>query len=76
MGIMAMQADQNFDEALKLDPSNWDAQFYKAAAMSYWPAELNKGPEVVQRLAALIDQQEAQNPKPEFARTYALLGEQ
>ena len=76
MGIAGMQADQYFDSALKLDPSNWDAQFFKAVAMSYWPAELNKGPEVIQRLASLIDQQETMPPQPQFAQTYVRLGDQ
>ncbi len=26
MGMVGMQADQNFDDALKLDPSNWEAK--------------------------------------------------
>jgi tetratricopeptide (TPR) repeat protein len=74
MGILGMQADQSFDAALKIDPANWEAQFSKAAAMSYWPAELNKGGEVVQRFSSLIDQQETMTPQPEFAQTYVLLG--
>ena len=76
LGIVGMQADQSFDAALKIDPSNWEAQFYKAVAMAHWPAELNKGGEVVQMLSRLIDQQEAQTPQPQFAQTYAVLGEQ
>jgi tetratricopeptide (TPR) repeat protein len=76
MGILGMQADQNFDAALKLDPSNWEAQFFKAAAMSYWPLELNKGQEVVQRLSNLIDQQDTMTLQPQFAQTYILLGNQ
>lgn len=76
MGMAGMSADQSFDDALKLDPSNWEAQFAKAAAMSYWPAELNKGQEVVQRLQNLIDQQEAMPSQPQFAQTYVLLGDQ
>jgi hypothetical protein len=76
LGILGMQADQSFDAALKLDPANWEAQFYKAAAMSYWPAELNKGPEIIQRLASLIDQQGTMTSQPQFAQTYVLLGDQ
>lgn len=76
MAVLGMDADQNFDAALKLDPTNWEAQFSKATAMSYWPAELNKGPEVVQRLQNLIDQQEAMPSQPQFAQTYVLLGDQ
>ena len=44
--------------------------------MSYWPAELNKGGEVVQRLSNLIDQQNALPAQPEFANTYVVLGAQ
>jgi tetratricopeptide (TPR) repeat protein len=76
MGILGMQADKNFDTALQLDPSNWEAQFFKAAAMSYWPLELNKGDEVIQRLSRLIDQQETMRSQPEFAQTYVVLGDQ
>ncbi len=74
--ILAMQADQTFDEALKLDPNNWDARFYKAAALSRWPAELNKLQEVMVNLSTLIDQQEARPAQPEYAQSYVLLGEQ
>ena len=76
IAILGMQADQSFDAALKLDPSNWEAQYYKAAALAYWPPEMNKGPEVIQRLSSLIDQQEAMPPQPQFAQIYVLLGEQ
>jgi len=76
MGILGMQADQNFDAALELDPANWEAQFFKAAAMSHWPLELNKGDEVIQRLSSLIDQQDSMISQPVFAQTYVTLGEQ
>jgi len=76
MGMLGMQADQSFDAALRLDPKNWEAQFFKAAAMSHWPLELNKGDEVVQRLSRLVDQQETMRSQPEFAQTYLLLGDQ
>jgi len=75
MGMLGMQADMNFDSALKLEPENWEAQFYKAAAMAHWPAELNKGDEVVSRFSSLIDQQERSVARPEYANTYVLLGD-
>jgi len=75
-GILGMKADQSFDVALNLDPANWDAGFWKAAALSYWPPQLGKGQEVVERFADLIKLQEAQPPQPQFAQTYVLLGEQ
>lgn len=76
IAILGLQADQNFDTALKLDPSQWEAQYYKAASLANWPAEMNKGPEVIQRLSNLIDQQEAMPSQPQFALTYLVLGEQ
>jgi tetratricopeptide (TPR) repeat protein len=75
-GILAMQADKMFDTALGLDASNWDARFMKAVAMSYWPPMLNKGDEVIQHFQTLIQQQETQTPQPQFAETYAWLGDQ
>jgi tetratricopeptide (TPR) repeat protein len=74
--ILGMQADQSFDNALKIDSANWDAQFFKAVAMSYWPPELNKADEVLQRFSTLIEQQETMPSQPQFAKTYMLLGEQ
>ncbi len=75
-GILALEADQYFNSALSIDPANWDAQFARASALSGWPAELNKGLEVVQQLSALIDQQETMPVQPQFALTYALLGDE
>src|ERR1035437_6518469 len=75
-GILAMQADKQFDAALNLGSSNWEARFMKAVAMSYWPPMLNKGDEVVQHFQTLIQQQETQTPQPQFADTYAWLGDQ
>ena len=76
VSILALQADQSFDRALALDGANWEAQFFKAAALSRWPAEMNKGPEVIDQFSHLIDQQEAMPPQPQFAQTYVLLGDQ
>ncbi|HXA80066.1 MAG TPA: hypothetical protein VNV14_02250 [Opitutaceae bacterium] len=74
--ILGMQADQNFNQALKIDPKNWEAQFEKVASLAHWPPELNKGPEVIQRLSSLVTQQETMPVQPEFALTYLLLGQQ
>jgi tetratricopeptide (TPR) repeat protein len=76
VSILALQADQSFNTALGLDPANWEAQFFKAAALSRWPPEMNRGPEVIQQFSNLIDQQEAMPPQPQFAQTYVLLGDQ
>jgi tetratricopeptide (TPR) repeat protein len=74
--IFAMKADQTLEAALSLDPSNWEARFTKAVGMSYWPAQLNKGQEVIQQFQALIELQEARAPQPEFAKSYVWLGDQ
>jgi hypothetical protein len=75
-GILAMKADQVFDAALTVDPANWEARYTKAVAMSYWPAQMNKGPEVIENFRTLIEQQETQAPQPQFAQSYAWLGDQ
>jgi tetratricopeptide (TPR) repeat protein len=74
--IWAMTADEDFETALNLDPSNWDARYTKTVAMTYWPASLNKGDEVIQQFNTLIAQQEQQPPQPQFAQTYEWLGKQ
>jgi tetratricopeptide (TPR) repeat protein len=74
--IMALQADQDFNTALNIDPKNWEAQFVKAASMSYWPANPQMDNDVVQRLSNLIDQQETMPQQPEFAQTYVVLGDE
>jgi cytochrome c-type biogenesis protein CcmH/NrfG len=73
-GILAMQADQSFNAALKIDPKNWEANFVKAASQYYWPANPQMDNDVVQRLAGLIDQQETMPQEPEFVQPYIVLG--
>ena len=74
-GIMALNADQLFDTALNLDPSDWEARFTKAVAMSYWPASLNKGQDVVNNFLTLIQQQQSQPTETQFALPYLRLGD-
>ena len=74
--ILVMQAVKSFDAALDVDPANWEARFTRAAIMSHYPAEANKGQEVVDQFTQLINQQEAQPPQAQFAKTYVLLGDQ
>ncbi|HEV8541800.1 MAG TPA: hypothetical protein VGR78_05360 [Verrucomicrobiae bacterium] len=74
--ILGMKADKTFDDALALDPSNWQARFTKAVGMSYWPAQMNKGQVVIDQFQTLIQQQEGQAPQLEFAQSYRWLGEQ
>jgi hypothetical protein len=74
--LLGLKADQSFDAALEIDPKFWEARFYKAMSMSYWPADMNKGGEVVKRFTELIQDQEAQPAQPHFAQSYVWLGEQ
>ena len=76
IGILAMQADQSFNAALKIDPANWEAQFVKYSTMFYWPPEPTRDNEAAQKLSNLIDQQEALPQQPHFAQTYIALGNQ
>ena len=73
--VLGSQADRSFDTALDLDPANWEARFFKATAMSYWPAEMNRRPEVIERFTKLIQDQETQTSQPQFAQSYYWLGE-
>jgi len=75
-GILAMQADKLFDTALSLEPANWEARFTKAVALSYWPASMGKGDEVIQHFTTLIQQQDNQPQQPQFAEPYLWLGDQ
>ena len=75
-GVLGLGADKVFDQALALDPQNWDARYWKAMAMSHWPTQMGKVPEVMQHLLTLVEQQEAGAPRPEFVQSYTLLGEQ
>ena len=74
--ILAMQADKTLEKALNLDPSNWEARFTRAVGLSFWPADLNKSPEVVQEFLTLIQQQEVQPKEPQFAQPYIWLGKE
>lgn len=74
LGILAMEADQNFNAALKLDPNNYEAQLVKSISMTYWPADPTRDPQVVQTLSSLIDQQGNMPANPDFAQTYLYLG--
>jgi tetratricopeptide (TPR) repeat protein len=74
MGILAMQADQEFNAALQIDPQNWEAQFVKYSTMYYWPSNPQRDGQVVQNLTSLIDQQGNMPANPAFAQTYLMLG--
>lgn len=76
MGILAMQADQNFNAALKIDPENYEAQLVKAISQTFWPADPARDSQVVQTLSSLIDRQETMPSQPDFAQTYLYLGNQ
>ena len=73
-GLLAMRADEAFDQALALDENHWSARFTKAVSLSNWPAFLGKGGEAIQQLEILLTQQENLPASPEHAQTYLFLG--
>jgi tetratricopeptide (TPR) repeat protein len=75
-GVLGLKADQVLEQALAADSQNWDARYWKAFAMSFWPPQLGKTSEVMESLLTLVQLQETATPRPEFARSYVLLGEQ
>jgi hypothetical protein len=76
LGILALQADQQFTAALKIDPKNWEAQFVKSSTQFYWPPDAERDAAAAQSLAGLIDQQDTMPTQPQFAQTYLALGNQ
>jgi predicted negative regulator of RcsB-dependent stress response len=74
-GILALNADELFDTSLNLDPSNWESRYTKAVALSYWPANMNKGQDVVDNLMNLIQQQQNLPPQTQYALPYLRLGD-
>jgi tetratricopeptide (TPR) repeat protein len=76
VGILAMQADQSFNAALKIDPDNYEAQLVKAISMTYWPSDPTRDPQVVQTLSGIIDRQQTMPSNPDFAQAYLYLGNQ
>jgi tetratricopeptide (TPR) repeat protein len=73
-GVLAMQADGAFDQALEIDPTNWSARFTKAVSLSNWPAFLGRTGEAIENFKTLIAQQETLPGEPQFAQTYLFLG--
>ncbi len=74
-GEWAMKSIGAYDAALKIEPENWDAQFYRAFNLSQWPSFLGKQPEAIRGFEKLIEQQEGRGqPEPRYAQTYFQLG--
>ena len=73
-GLWAGRADQAFNQALELDPNNWDARFIKAVALSNWPTFLGRTSEAIEHFQILIQQQEQRPVSPQHAMTFLYLG--
>ncbi|MFN0241642.1 MAG: tetratricopeptide repeat protein [Planctomycetota bacterium] len=73
-GKWAIQADQAYAGALKLDDHNWEARFSKAMSLSHWPAVFGKQNEAIQNFEVLVAQQALQSQRPDFVQTHFLLG--
>ena len=73
-GMWAMKADGAFDAALALDDHHWGARFSKAVSYSFWPPALGMQNKAIAQFEILLEQQQNQPPKPQFAETYYFLG--
>jgi tetratricopeptide (TPR) repeat protein len=73
-GDLATLADRAFDNALSVDPGNWEARYSKAEALSYWPTAAGKSQEAIAQLEILLQQQAAGVAHPGHAKTHLLLG--
>ncbi|MEM7479304.1 MAG: redoxin domain-containing protein [Planctomycetota bacterium] len=70
---ISMEADRAYNQALRLEPKNWDAQMSKAAYYAqsdYQPWER----QAVRLLEKIIQEQEAQKRQPSHAKAYLELG--
>jgi tetratricopeptide (TPR) repeat protein len=73
-GVWATKADRAFDAALALDSNHWDARFYKATSLSFWPPIFGKQAEAVRQFEILVEQQASSPSEPRFAQTHLWLG--
>ncbi|MGK0218532.1 MAG: tetratricopeptide (TPR) repeat protein [Planctomycetota bacterium] len=73
-GVLATQADDAFNRALKLDGSHWDARYNKAVALSFWPPVFGKQPAAIAEFETLVAQQSQSASQPSFAQTHLMLG--
>lgn len=69
-GVWSGKAEKQWNEVLKLDPENWDAQYSLAFNWSMWPEFLNKTPDAVAGFEKARAIQERKSPAPEHAQTY------
>ncbi len=73
-GHWAMKADATFDAALGLDENHWDARFYKAVSLSFWPPALGMQNKAIEQFEVLVEKQGQMPKDDEQAQTYLFLG--
>lgn len=73
-GTYATAADRAFDRALEVDPNHWEARFYKAVSLSFWPPVLGKQAAAIQEFETLVAQQSKLVPAAHHAESHLLLG--
>jgi tetratricopeptide (TPR) repeat protein len=73
-GKWATKADQEFDKALALDETHWEARFCKAISLSHWPAFTGKTAEATAQFEKLIEIQSKEPVDPKFVSSYLMLG--
>jgi tetratricopeptide (TPR) repeat protein len=73
-GEWARKADEEYLEAIRIDPASWDAQHDRAVALSWWPEQLGQTPEAIRGFEKALELQAGSNAQPHYADTYAQLG--
>lgn len=73
-GKWATMADEQFDKALALDETHWNARYMKAVSLSFWPPFTGKSAEATAQLSKLIEIQSEGPQEPEHAKPYLVLG--
>lgn len=73
-GAWSMKALAQCENALKIQPEHWEAQYMKGMNLSQWPAFLGRQPDAIRTFEKLIEQQERSPSDPRYAQTYYQLG--
>ncbi|HVE39692.1 MAG TPA: tetratricopeptide repeat protein [Planctomycetota bacterium] len=73
-GEWARKADVEYLEAIRIDPSSWDAHYSRAFSLSWWPEQLGMLPEAIRSFERALELQAGSAAQPRYADTYAQLG--
>ncbi len=72
-GVWGTKAESEWQEVLRQDDRNWEAQFKLAESLSYYPDFLGRGPEALASFERTREIQESGPTRKEHAQTYLSL---